>query len=297
VTVPARSPSGVLVIDKPSGWTSFDVVGFVRRRTGVKRVGHAGTLDPAATGVLPVALGQATRLIEYLADATKTYEAEVRLGLETDTYDLDGAVVAERDASAVTAAATEKALTAFRGEFEQVPPAFSAIKRQGVPLYKLARRGEAVEPAARRVRVDRLEALAFTPPTVRLVIDCAKGFYVRSLAHDLGRALGVGGTLAALRRTRVGSFSLTEAVDIETLAREMESDAWQERLFPPDEIVLGWPAAILGETNARRVRNGLPASMTASREEERCRAYSEAGELIALLRREDEAWRPDKVFA
>lgn len=270
----------------------------MRKRSGVKRVGHAGTLDPAATGVLPVCLGNATRLVEYLVDSTKTYIADVCLGTETDTYDLDGTVMATQDASGIGLDDISSALEGFRGEIEQVPPAFSAIKRAGVPAYKLARKGEAVQLEPRRVRIDRLELVAYEAPTLRLEIECSKGFYVRSLAHDLGAALGVGGTLATLVRTRVGSFRMSDAVGIETLTRAFEDDSWREHLFAPDEVLLGWQAAVLGDRNVARVRNGLPALLTATPSDaQRCRAYSTEGDLVAVLRRAGlDAWAPDKVL-
>jgi tRNA pseudouridine55 synthase len=295
----AASIAGILNVDKPAGWTSADVVAFIRRGTKTKRVGHAGTLDPAATGVLPVLLGRATRLAEYLVDATKTYLATVQLGLETDTFDLDGEVVSRADSSRVTLTELETALTAFRGEFEQMPPAFSAIKRNGVPMYKLARAGEAVTLEARRVRVERLQITSYEPPLLRLEIDCAKGFYVRSLAHDLGAALGVGGTLAGLVRSRVGTFRVEDAVDIETLRSEMASAAWQDRLYAPDEVLLSWQVAVLGETNRRRLAYGQTVLFEAISRvtEPRCRAYSGDGNFLAVLRREGEAtWRPEKVM-
>src|SRR5687767_11858034 len=178
--------SGILVVDKPAGWTSFDVVAFVRRRSGVKRVGHAGTLDPAATGVLTLLLGTATRLTEYLVDAGKAYRATVELGVETDTYDRDGTIVAERDASAITRAQIDAALAQFRGEVWQVPPVYSAIKRAGEASYKAARRGDDVTMVPRLVRIDDITVVDYEAPFLALDVSCGKGFYVRSLAHDLG---------------------------------------------------------------------------------------------------------------
>ncbi len=297
------STDGILIVNKPRGWTSFDVVGFVRGRSRVRRVGHAGTLDPAAEGVLPVCLGQATRLVEYLMDARKEYVADVRLGVVTDTYDADGTVTSSVPADHVGRSDVESALEAFRGEIEQRPPPFSALKREGVPLYKLARRGEAVEAPARRVSVFRLELISFEAPVLTLRVECSKGTYIRSLAHDLGAALGVGGSLQALTRTRVGRFRIGDAVDIETLRSEMETDAWQRRLYAPDEVLLDWPAAVLGDDNERLIRHGRgpafdlrpgidPSSL------ERCRAYGLEGDFLAVLRRDDVGgWRPEKVFA
>jgi tRNA pseudouridine55 synthase len=294
---------GFLNVNKPAGWTSFDVVGFVRRRSRVRRVGHAGTLDPMATGVLPVMLGRATRLADYLADTTKTYVATVELGLETNTYDSEGEVVRRLDASDVSIESVTAGLERFRGEFIQVAPAFSAIKRGGVPLYKLARRGDAVSPPARAVRVDRLDIMFYQPPLVHLEIECSKGFYVRSLAHDIGVALGVGGTLTGLVRTRVGPFRLEDSVDIDTLERELDSGAWPERLVQPDEVLLAWRAAILGDDDELRLRHGRPAVFQpaepiAAGSPERFRAYTVAGDFLAVLRRTAASeWRSERLFA
>lgn len=278
---------GILVIDKPAGWTSFDVVRFVRGRCGEKRVGHAGTLDPAATGVLPVMVGRATRLIEYLVDSTKAYEAVVELGLVTDTYDFEGDVTARADASQVTREAVAGVLDRFRGELLQTPPIFSALKRDGVPLYKRARRGEVVEVEERPARVDELYVTDWSPPRFGLHIECAKGFYVRSLAHDIGQALGVGGVLAGLRRSRVGPFALEDAVDIESLRADFERDDWRRHVIAPDEVLLHWDAAILNADNALRLANGqrvilggLPAG--AATAEGPCRAYSAEGDFLGV---------------
>ena len=299
----ARLPvtSGILNVDKPAGWTSFDVVRFVRGRCGERRVGHAGTLDPEATGVLPLLLGQATRLTEYLVDSTKTYEATVRLGVETDTYDAEGEVVASIDASGVTRNAVEAALVAFRGEIMQTPPLFSAIKREGEALYRKARRGETVELEPRPVRVEQLDIMTYAPPQLDLRIVCSKGFYVRSLAHDVGAALGVGGSLAALRRTRVGSFHVEDAIDIETLREELTSGAWRDRLYAPDEVLLARRAAIFGAENETRLRHGIAPALQhdalKAAPDELCRAYSASGDFLAVLRATGARdWRPEKVF-
>jgi tRNA pseudouridine55 synthase len=294
--------SGILNVDKPAGWTSFDVVRFIRRRCGERRVGHAGTLDPAATGVLPVLIGQATRLAEYLVDATKAYEAVVELGVVTDTYDAEGDVVARQDASGVTREQVEGALAAFRGDFLQAPPAFSALKRDGVPLYKRARRGEHVEVESRPVRVDELNITSWDPPRVSLNVECAKGFYVRSLAHDLGAALGVGGTLASLRRSRVGPFRVEDAAGVEELAAAFEAGEWRRYLWAPDEVLLAWDAAILRPENGARLRNGRPVYLAADalaevRPDHLCRAYTTEGDFVGVVRWAGAKLSADKVFA
>jgi tRNA pseudouridine55 synthase len=202
----------VLVVDKPIGPTSFDVVRRVRRAAGTRHVGHGGTLDPLASGVLPICLGEATKLAQFLLDADKEYEVTVALGVETDTDDAAGAATSRRAPDAVTEAAVREALGGFRGPIQQVPPAYAALKRAGRPLYDYARAGEAVVVAPRPVVIHALELTSFRgPEAVELRVRCSKGTYVRALARDLGRALGVGGHVAALRRTRSGPFSLVDA--------------------------------------------------------------------------------------
>jgi tRNA pseudouridine55 synthase len=231
------SPSGLLVVDKPLGLTSHDVVQRVRRATGVRRVGHAGTLDPLAGGVLVVCVGWATRLVEYVQAGRKTYVTPVRLGQTTTTYDAEGEVVAEAPVD-VTTAEIEAALAAFRGPIRQQAPAYSAIKRDGQPLYKAARRGEAIELPVREVTIYALDLLAYAPPDVHLRVVCSPGTYIRSLGHDLGGALGCGGHLVALRRTASGSFDEADAVPLDGLTAE----TWRDHLTPPEAALAGWPS-------------------------------------------------------
>ncbi len=297
------SPSCILNLNKPPGWTSFDVVRFIRGRCGEKRVGHAGTLDPAASGVLPILIGRATRLTEYLVDTTKEYVADIQFGVATDTYDAEGDIVSRADASAITEASVGSALSAFQGEILQAPPVYSALKREGVPLYKRARRGEDIRAEPRPVRIDELDIIEFKPPHLRLRIVCGKGFYVRSLAHDLGAALGVGGMLSGLVRSRVGAFRLEDAVDVETLRREFEDGTWPERVIAPDEVLLTRRAAILRDEGTQDVLHGRETTLRAVSslvvaEGDLCRAYSDSGDFLAVLRcRGVDRWRPEKVFA
>ena len=204
--------TGVLVIDKPVGPTSFDIVRQVRRALGLRRAGHGGTLDPMASGVLPICLGEATKLAQFLLDADKEYEATICFGAETDTYDATGTVTERRGAADLTAAAVERALGAFRGPIVQLPPRFSALKLRGRPLYSYARAGEEVEIAPRNVVIHELELVSWRDASAVMVrVRCSKGTYIRSLAFDLGRALGPGAHLSALRRTRSGPFHIDEA--------------------------------------------------------------------------------------
>lgn len=219
---------------------------------------------------------------------------------ETSTYDSEGESVRQVDPSSVSAADVNQALKSFVGEIEQTPPVFSAIKRQGVPLYKLARRGEAIEVPTRQVRVDWLVVLDYAPPILRLEIECGKGFYVRSLAHDLGQILDVGAMLSGLVRTRVGRFHLDQAVPLETLEADLEGGVWRDRLYAPDEVLLHWQALLLGQSNELRLRRGQTALVVEGRsisDSRLCRAYGRDGTLVAFLHRVGEGeWQPDLVF-
>jgi len=247
----------VLVIDKPVGPTSFDVVRKVRRAAGVRRVGHGGTLDPAASGVLPICLGEATKLAQFLLDADKQYDFAVCLGVETDTDDATGAVTARADAGAVDEAAVRAALPPFRGAISQVPPSYSALKRAGRALYDYARAGEAVEIAARTVVVHELELLSFAAPTASLTMRCSKGTYVRALARDLGRALGVGAHVTALRRTRSGPFTLAQARPMdEALDRLATGNLDSLALVEPAEALRHLEQRVVTDDLARDVRLG-----------------------------------------
>lgn len=218
---------GILVIDKPAGWTSFDVVNRLRQVLGVKKAGHLGTLDPSATGVLPVVCGRATRSSIALDAGVKEYAATLRLGTETDTYDLDGKVIRSVDPSTVTGEAAKEALMRFVGTIEQMPPMFSAVKHKGVPLYKLARKGVVVERMPKTVRVFGLEVGAVSIPDVEFTVVCSRGTYIRSICHDAGEILGCGGCLARLKRIRCGPFTIGEAV-----SPLEERDELVKRLIP-----------------------------------------------------------------
>ncbi len=285
--------------------TSFQVVSFVRRRSGVGRVGHAGTLDPAATGVLLVCLGQATRVSEYLMDLRKTYRATVRLGVSTTTYDAEGEVTATADASGVLEETVREALKQFTGEIMQTPPAYSAVKVAGQPAYRMARRGEPVALKARPAQVYRIDVLRWAPPDVEIGVDCAKGTYIRSLAHDLGQSLGCGAHLSTLCRTRIGPFSVDDAVTREELERMFEDGTWTECLQPVDCGLLALPAITLHIEDEKDIRHGQAVLI----DEERlvglevspgleCRAYADDGSLVGIIMFDGESgmWRPRKVF-
>jgi len=281
--------------------TSFAVVAAVRRFTSERRVGHAGTLDPEATGVLPVFCGLATRVIEFLADTTKTYRAEIELGIATDSYDGAGRVVARGDVSRLRRKDVVVALEPFRGLIEQEPPMYSAVKHQGQPLYRLARAGITVERRRREVEVSRLELVDWRSPLATIEIDCSKGTYIRALANDLGEALGCGAMLSSLVRLRCGPFDLEDATPFDELTLAFEEDGWQQLLRPADSILGHWPAVQLSEELAVAVRNGQlidvgrPAGEATGGYR---RAYTADGSLLAVLRFDLGAglWHPDKVF-
>jgi tRNA pseudouridine55 synthase len=284
--------------------TSHDVVARVRRLISQKRVGHTGTLDPLATGVLPICVGQATRVAEYLSEGGKAYRATIRFGIETTTYDAEGEVVREAPVT-LTREDIEAVLPEFLGEQEQIPPIYSAIKRDGKPLYALARAGEDVTPEPRRVRIDALNIMSWVSPNLTLDVECGKGTYIRSLAFDLGRRLGPGAYLAGLIRTRSGVFTLDQSVTLEELEAALAGDSWRTLLHPADEALADWSAVMLDEDGERRLRNGqslsLPQeSITAgTAASEMLRAYASDGRFLGILRPDGttSTWRPHKVFA
>lgn len=226
--------SGLLLVDKPAGMTSHDVVDCLRKATGIRRIGHTGTLDPGATGLLVLCLDKATRLSEHLTGLDKVYEGTMRLGLTTTSYDLAGEVLEERPVPALTIAQLQAACDKYTGDIEQLPPMVSAVKVGGERLYKLARKGETVERKPRQVHVDEFTVLGFEPPDVRVRVACSSGTYVRALCHDAGQDLGCGAVLAALRRTHVGEFSIEDAAPVASFTTP-ESVA--ERLRPMDEAL------------------------------------------------------------
>jgi len=245
--------NGLLVIDKQAGMTSHDVVAMCRRILNERRVGHAGTLDPGATGVLVVGVGRATRLLRFVEDADKEYLAEAIFGVTTTTLDAQGEIVGEKDASHLSESDVRDALSRFLGDIDQVPPMVSAIKVGGEALYKKARRGEEVARAPRRVRVDALDLEAFESgqrPRASFRVSCSKGTYIRSLIADIGETVGVGAHVSALRRTRVGAFTDAEAVDV--------SDVSENALLPMDSAVAGYPRRSVDEAGARALVHGKP---------------------------------------
>jgi tRNA pseudouridine55 synthase len=301
---------GIVNIDKPVGMTSHDVVTQVRRITHQRRVGHTGTLDPLASGVLPICLGQATRMAEYLSEGGKVYEATITFGVVTDTYDAEGQVVTTAPVH-LSRADVEALLPAFLGEQQQLPPLYSAIKRHGQPLYKLARAGITVERQPRMVTIHRLTVREWRPPVVMLEVACSKGTYIRSLAHDLGERAGCGAHLSGLVRLRSGPFRLEDSISLDAFAHHCQENTWQEIVFMPDEALLDRQAIIVGPSTEEWIRHGnglgrgplplcAPNAMAGSRDTAAplLRVYTLDGRFIAVLRwRPDEdQWHPHKVF-
>ena len=277
-------PSGFLVVDKPPGCTSHDIVDAARKWLGTRRVGHLGTLDPAATGVLPLAVRNATKLINYVQDGRKVYAGRVRLGVTTDTLDAEGTETEVFSGELPAAAQVEQALGAFRGEIQQVPPMFSAVKVGGVPLHKLAREGKAVEREPKTVTIERLELTGYEPPLASIQVECSGGTYVRVLAADLGEHLGCGAHLAELRRVRSGPFEEGQARTPDTLQAAAESGKIEECLLSPLGV-LGLPALRLSPHEIRRLARGgdLDAQGPPQPPGTVMAAHDEQGEVVGIL--------------
>jgi tRNA pseudouridine55 synthase len=286
---------GVLVVDKPAGWTSFDVVAKTRRLAGIRQIGHSGTLDPMATGVLVLCLGQATRLLEYLVGQPKTYQATITLGTATDTYDATGAITSQHPVPELTLEDFERSLGAFRGEIMQTPPAYSAIKRDGEAHYKRARRGEAVALEPRPVTIYELLVLGVAGHELEIRVTCSAGTYIRSIGHDLGEALGCGAHLSSLRRLAVGSFTIGQAVTLQALA----DDDWQRWLLPPSAAVAHLPRVEVTAGEIARLMHGQSIAVQQPLSSGPACAFDSAGKLVAMLRPDpgQHAWRPAKVFS
>jgi tRNA pseudouridine55 synthase len=254
---------GVLNVSKPVEWTSHDVVAKLRRSLGIRKVGHAGTLDPMATGVLPMLLGKGTRLSEYLVEWDKEYEAVLRLGQDTDTQDATGKVIQEQSYSRVTEEAIRTTVTQFLGLIEQVPPMYSALKVEGRPLYKLARAGKTVERKPRPITVFQLEILNIDIPDVSFRVTCSKGTYIRTLCADIGKSLGVGGHLRQLCRTRVGPFHIDNALSPLEINQEMLSQGPNQAVWGLDAVLSHLPEVVIDSSMVMRALNGAPIPQSA----------------------------------
>ncbi len=305
--------SGVLVVDKPVGLTSHDVVQIIRRGTGIRRAGHTGTLDPRASGVLVVLLGPAVRLSEFVSAADKRYQATLRLGTATNTYDGEGRITRPTSAVNVTEEEFTEMLTKYQGEIEQTPPPYSAVKAKGKKAYEQAREGKPVELKPRKINVYNLEVLEWAPPETVLDVYCSSGTYVRSLANDLGEDIGTGAFLIGLRRTKSGRFTLRDAVPLRQLQDAFLAGEWSRYLIPAAEALGDWPGIELDGDQVEKVRHGhrIPADENAKElvdpanhpyaEEDNLglvRAITEQGDLVAVMHfvEEDQEWQPRKVF-
>ena len=282
--------NGIVIIDKPAGWTSQDVTARLRRVFGTRRIGHGGTLDPMATGVLPVFVGRATRGVEFFEHAEKTYETELLLGIATDTEDTTGTVLFRREVS-VTPEQLTAVLERFRGEIMQIPPMYSALKVNGQKLCDLARKGRQVERQPRPVTIHELTLLSREGDTLRLRVRCSKGTYIRTLCADIGEALGCGGCMQALRRTQAGEYTIAEAVPLQQLLESPEPETY---LRDVDTMFRGYPGVKLTANQEKRCRNGNAFSVTLPGGT--YRAYSQTGEFLMLAKVEDGVMSTIKSF-
>ncbi len=282
--------NGIVIVDKPQGWTSQDVTARLRRVFNTRRIGHGGTLDPMATGVLPVFVGRATRGVEFFEHAEKTYEATLRLGLTTDTEDTSGTVLSEQEVN-ISEADFLAILPKFRGKIQQIPPMYSALKINGQKLVDLARKGKEVERQPREIEIFILECLEFTGNEAKLRVRCSKGTYIRTMCKDIGQALGCGGCMAALRRVQAGEYTIAEAVPLQEL---LETEHSEQYLRAVDTMFRGFPAVTLSEKQELRCRNGN--SFSVKMEAGTYRAYSQAGEFLMLAKVEDGVMYTIKSF-
>ncbi len=292
---------GVLIVNKEAGWTSHDVVAKVRNLLGERKVGHAGTLDPTATGVLPILVGRATRVAEYLMDWDKEYRAVLRLGEATDTQDASGRVVTKHDPSRVDKEGIRMTVAKFGGVQRQVPPMYSAVKVGGQPLYKAARAGKIIERDERSVIIHEIEILNIDGPDVTLRVVCSKGTYVRTLCADIGQSLGVGGHLYALERRRVGPLSIGQALTIDEVANHLAMGTLKQKFLSLDDLLSQLPAVVVNAEQAQRVVHGNPVSpagisqLPVSSHPLVVRLKNEAGQLLALGTHDTRGLGPIKI--
>ena len=282
--------NGIVLIDKPQEWTSQDVTARLRRVFNTRRIGHGGTLDPLATGVLPVFVGRATRGVEFFEHAEKTYEATLQLGVTTDTEDIFGEILTRREVH-ISETEFSSILPAFRGKIMQVPPMYSALKINGQKLVDLARKGKTVERQPREIEIFELTLLEFNGDTARLRVRCSKGTYIRTLCKDIGEALGCGGCMAALRRVQAGEYTIEEAVPLQELLAAEDSEPY---LRPVDSMFRNYPAVTLSAKQETRCRNGN--SFSVKMENGTYRAYGQNGEFLALSKVEDGIMSTIKSF-
>ena len=289
---------GILNIDKPLGLTSFHVVARLKRLTNQRRVGHGGALDPLATGVLPICLGQGTRVTEFFMLAPKTYSAQIELGITTDTYDAAGKVLQCINPSNINRQQLEQGLAQFQGWLEQTPPMYSALKHQGKRLYELARAGQEVARQPRKIHISRMELVDIQLPVFTIEVECSKGTYIRSLAHDLGQTLGCGAYLKNLVRIRCGPFNLQNASSLASFEELVREGEWRRLLHPIDTVLSPLKSVVVDEAGQHDIEHGRSLALEIGQDQELCRAYSQDGHFLALLHLQKESglWHPDKVF-
>ncbi len=309
------SVDGILNLIKPRGGTSFQAVHLIRLWSGEQHVGHAGTLDPMATGVLPICLGQGTRIAQFLSNETKIYNADIMLGVTTDTYDATGTITEEHDITTVTLTQIENALETFRGSIKQKPPMYSAVKHAGKRLYHFAREGIEIERPSRIVQIITLELLDWHSPILTIRVECTKGTYIRTLAYDIGQALGCGAHMTDLIRLKCGPFCIEDGVTLPEIEDAFHNNYWQNYIYPLDTHLLNWRAAIVDQTTRKKIENGnslelavmtnngkmscLVESDMVNNAADYCRVYTLGGQLIAIMCREHDGklWHPEKVFS
>lgn len=306
---------GILNIDKPYGKTSFGIVSLIKRLTGQRHAGHAGTLDPMATGVLPICLGRGTRVTEFLMDATKAYRAEIELGVATDTYDSSGKITQRGDTSGINLEQLREAFSSFCGSIRQTPPMYSAVRHLGKPLYVWARAGIEIERKSRPAEIYHLEIVDWQTPVVTIEVVCGKGTYIRSLAHDVGQCLGCGANLKSLIRLRCGPFEIRDSISVTQLEDAFHNSYWQQYIYPIDAVLLHWKAVVVNDNTGDAIKNGRPIilnrcypidptghtgyfSSALFNLDNRCRVYTLDGSFLGVLRfnADSEQWQPQKVF-
>ncbi len=306
---------GILNINKPCGQTSFSIVAIIKRLSGEQHIGHAGTLDPLATGVLPVCLGRGTRVTEFLMDATKTYQAQIELGVATDTYDCCGKITQKGDPSRINQAQLDSALASFRGSIQQIPPMYSAVKHHGQPLYELARAGITIERKSRLIKIFNLDLIDWQPPVATIKIECSKGTYIRTLAHDLGQSLGCGANLKSLIRLRCGLFDIKNAISLPQLKEAFLYGYWHCFVYPLDSVISHWQAMVVNDSTENTIRRGGFLALEDDKSDEGvndtkqhettqfsdkspCRVYTIDGRFLGVLSFNAKIgqWQPKKVF-
>lgn len=276
--------NGIIIIDKPKGRTSHDMVSFMRRMTGIRRVGHTGTLDPMATGVLPICIGSATKISDMLTMSDKGYRAELILGKTTDTQDADGKVLTECSVDGISEDDIRNAINGFIGEIEQIPPMYSAIKHNGKKLYELARQGIEIERKRRRVNIYSIDILNVDMNSFKVTIEvvCSKGTYIRTLCHDIGQSLGVGAYMNILRRTKTGCFTLEDAYTVDEIEKMRDDGTLESKLMSPDSMFNEYEALYLNEKQTRSIKNGVRMTWRGAQNGYRYRLYGNDGEFLCV---------------